>query len=197
MTKDSSVTYVEMDMPDAARQKYVVVEELKKQITIDDRPNLHVEGGSALVSEDTMYAARHFRKSPVTVINEGLLRYFNQKEKGVFAMNIYRLLEEYGGAWITPDVCARGMNATGPLKAIVREQNERLRTMTGIDVRKNYFPNEDAARAFFEKMGFAVERHPFTEVTDSLVSPLRENLSSDQVADSIGSSAAYVMKVAS
>ena len=64
-----------------------------------------------------------------------------------------------------------------------------------MDVRKNNFESEDAARTFFEGMGFSIERHPFTEVADMLVSQRTEGLSAEQVEDSIGQGAVYVMRV--
>ena len=67
--------------------------------------------------------------------------------------------------------------------------------MTGIDVAKNYFENEDAARAFFEDLGFRIERHSFMEIADELVSPQRLHLSREQVEKEIGGLAVLVMTV--
>lgn len=194
MTENPNVTYVEMDLPDVARQKRALIAKMMEQTTMMQRPNLHIVEGSALDASALSKAARILTDKPIAIVNEGLLRYCTHDEKEVIAKNIYELLSGTGGVWITPDVTARGMNATGPLKQVVREQNQRLMELTGIDVRQNYFRDEATARAFFESLGFTIERHSFAEVAHALVSPQQEGLSPDQVADSIGNSAAYVMR---
>src|SRR3989344_6006858 len=190
-TKNPDTTYVEMDLLPVMLEKRRIVQTILGHIP----SRLYLETGSVLEYEDLSRAALHFESGPIHVVHEGLLRYLNLEEKTTVAHTVHRLLAEHDGAWITPDVCARGMNATGALKHIVRAQNEQMLRMTGIDVRKNYFGNEQEARAFFESMGFSVERRSFDEVREKLVSPQREGLNIEQINDSIGDSAVYVMRV--
>lgn len=196
MTQNPSLTYIEMDLPPIIRQKAKVIDRLKRLSVIRTRANLHLREGNILKKNEWVAALEGApADQPLTIVNEGLLRYFNHEEKVTCAMHIRELLAKRGGVWMTPDVCAKGMNATGPLKEIVREQNERMLKLTGIDVRKNYFSNEEEARAFFEDMGFRIDRYPFTNIRSQLVSPEREYLTPEQVEDAIGTSAVYVMRV--
>jgi O-methyltransferase involved in polyketide biosynthesis len=136
-----------------------------------------------------------FRKEPIAVVNEGLLRYLTVEEKTIVAKNVQELLGLFGGAWITPDLSLRPQSAFGLSGERRREQFARIERITGIDVAKNYFENEDAARVFFEDLGFTIERHGFTEIADELVSPRRLHLSSEQVEKEIGRLAVFVMKL--
>lgn len=194
MSQDGAITYVEMDLPDVAHQKRAIIRRMQEQSMIGERANLYVTEGNALNAEAIQGAAHMLGTGPVAVVNEGLLRYMDHDAKVTIATNIRCLLSDVQGVWITPDVTAKGMNAKCVLEAAVREQNEQLRRMTGLDVRKNYFESESDAHAFFEDMGFSVERRSFKEVLNTLVSPEREGLTAEQVEDSIGESAAYVMR---
>lgn len=68
----------------------------------------------------------------------------------------------------TPDIDVQLPEETFDLIKARNAQTERL---TGIDILKNRFENEEAALTFFEQLGFNVERHRFMEVADQLVSP--------------------------
>lgn len=193
MGSDPAITYVETDLPGVIEQKRMIVDDIFSGLS--KKPTLYLEEGNALVMNDLQAAARHFKSGPIAVVNEGLLRYLTFPEQANVAANVHALLSEHGGVWMTPDINARDMMATGVLKEAVREQNRRMTELTGIDVRKNYFESEEHARAFFEEQGFCVERHPFTEVSHMLVSPERARLSDEQVADAIGKSAVYMMHV--
>jgi O-methyltransferase involved in polyketide biosynthesis len=195
MARDPSVEYSEMDLPGLVGEKRSIFEELVKQAKIPRYPNVHLNAGNALVMGDLLAAVKPFRKEPIAVVNEGLLRYLTFEEKTIMARNVQELLRLFGGAWITPDLSLRPQSAFGLSGERRREQFARIERMTGIDVAKNYFENEDAARAFFEDLGFRIERHSFMEIADELVSPERLHLSNEQVEKEIGRLAVFVMKL--
>ena len=195
MARDPAVEYSEMDLPGLVSEKRSIFEELVKQSKIPRYPNVHLNAGNALVMGDLLAAVKPFRKEPVAVVNEGLLRYLTFEEKTVMARNVQELLGLFGGTWITPDLSLRPQSAFGLSGERRREQFARIERMTGIDVAKNYFENEDAARVFFEDLGFRIERHSFVEIADELVSPQNLHLSSEQVEKEIGRLAVFVMKL--
>lgn len=195
MARDPSVEYSEMDLPGLVSEKRSIFEELIKQSKIPRYPNVHLNTGNALVMGDLLAAVKPFRKEPIAVVNEGLLRYLTFEEKTIMAKNVQELLRLFGGAWITPDLSLRPQSAFGLSGERRREQFARIERITGIDVAKNYFENEDAARAFFEDLGFRIERHSFMEIAGELVSPERLHLSNEQVEKEIGRLAVFVMKL--
>lgn len=191
MARDPSVEYAEIDLPGVMREKRWVIEELVKQSKIPRYPNVHLNTGNALIMQDLLSAVKPFRKEPIAVVNEGLLRYLTFEEKTMVAKNVHELLHLFGGTWITPDLSLRPEGTFG----LPEDQNARIECITGIDVANNYFKSEDVARTFFEHLGFSVERHSFMEVADDLVSPQRLHLSKEQVEKEIGRLAVFVMKL--
>jgi O-methyltransferase involved in polyketide biosynthesis len=192
MAENPAVTYVEMDLPNVAGEKRAIVDELRRSDTIGRLPNFHVEDGNALSLEDVERSARHFGHRALAIVNEGLLRYLSHEEKAAVARNIRTVLQEFGGAWITPDVAAKGMVNIGH-NAEIDRQDARTSAMTGIDLERNKFENEDEARRFFEDMGFTIERRPFSEVFDQLVSPGKDGIVVP-LEELLGKSAVYVMR---
>ena len=193
MARDPGVEYSEMDLPGVMTEKRSVFEELIKQSRIPRYLNVHLNAGNALVMGDLLSAVKPFRKEPIAVVNEGLLRYLTFEEKTVVVRNVQELLRLFGGVWITPDLSLRPQGIFGLSGERMSDQFTRIERMTGIDAAKNYFGNEDSARAFFEDLGFRIERHSFMETANELVSPQRLHLSGEQVEKEIGRLAVLVM----
>ncbi|MFA5155058.1 MAG: class I SAM-dependent methyltransferase [Patescibacteria group bacterium] len=190
---DPSLTYVELDLPEMARNKRVLLQNLAAQNGIKWPGNLYVEDGNALDQDSVMAATRHFAPKPVTVVHEGLLRYLSFDEKRKVADNIRALLEKFGGAWITSDITLKRLLKTEQKEE--REDNrKRILLFSGIDVNANSFDNEETATKFFAESGFSVERHSFMEVFDDLVSPPKIDLPRDRVADLLKDPVVYVMR---
>ena len=191
--RDSSVEYAEMDLPGMIKEKRAVVEELIKQSKIPRYPNVHFYSGDALNPEDLLAATKLFRNEPIAVVNEGLLRYLSFGEKAIVAQNVHKLLERFGGVWMTPDLSVRPEGTLGLPEEKMKELNDRIERITGIEIGKNYFENEGAARAFFENIGFAIERHGFLEAASELVSPQKLGLTPVQVEKGLKGHAVFVM----
>jgi O-methyltransferase involved in polyketide biosynthesis len=171
------VTYVEVDLPGVIAEKRRIVETLIARGEIPARSNFHLAEGNALNLADLLSATRFFADRPVAVINEGLLPYLDRADRTTFARNVYTVLERFGGIWITPDIDIQLPEAdSSQSAAAVRARTARIEDLTGIDVLKNRFESEEAARVFFEQLGFHVERHSFMEVADQLVLPPQGSL---------------------
>jgi O-methyltransferase involved in polyketide biosynthesis len=194
MAKDPSVEYAEVDLPGVIAEKRGIIEKLVTCKKIPEESNLHINEGSALDMNDLSNAAESFRKEPIAVVNEGLLRYLNFNEKTVVARNVHELLERFGGVWITPDITLRD-GVFDQSNEKMKAQNARVQKLVGVDFSKNVFDDEDAARKFFEDLGFSIERHAFTEMTNELVSPKKLNLSSEQVEKTLGRWVVFVMRL--
>jgi hypothetical protein len=133
-------------------------------------------------------AATFFQQEPITIINEGLMRYQWFNHKALLGKNNLRLLRRFGGTWITPDVTLPEQNSIR--KAVIQQTME----LTGIDVSENAFPDAAHAKSFFETLGFEVEQRSFMEMADQLTSPKRLGMSQSDVEQMISWRVAFVMK---
>jgi O-methyltransferase involved in polyketide biosynthesis len=182
LTKDSTNTVVELDLPNVIREKKEVIENILGK---ESRSNLHLAEGNALSKNDFTKAVSLFQAGEIAVINEGLLRYLSHAEKTSVARNILSILKERGGVWITPDIPLVG--AFEKLYSRSKEANKLtadVNKMTGLN-ESNYFKDETEAVAFFEKLGFTIEKHSFTEVFDQLSSPGILSLPKDGIRGAI------------
>lgn len=189
--RDASATYVELDLPDLVQDKRRIVESLNVAGKLPALPKFHLQEGNALSSEDVLGAARHFVDAPVAVVNEGLLPYLDRAERTMLALNVRAILERFGGVWITPDIEVRLSDIAPAQLAEVSARNARTESLTGVNILNNRFESEEAARAFFEDLGFTIERHSFLEVADSLVF----DVPNDLIRSMLERSVAYVMTI--
>lgn len=192
MAKDASVEYVEVDLPGVIQEKRSIVEKLVEQSKVRAQLNLHLEEGNALNLPDLLAATRFFADKPIAVVSEGLLPYLNLEQKAALAGNVYTVLERFGGIWITPDIPFLLPITSGISAETMRERTAKIGALTGIDVLKNRFENEEAACTFFENLGFQIERYAYTEVMDELFSFQRGNPAHEQVKKIIGPRGAFV-----
>ena len=187
---DPSLSYVEVDLPDVVKEKRAIIEEVGVAVPA----NLTIVEGDALSEDDIRKAIAGFDAAkPLTVVNEGLMRYLTFDEKTVLAQTVHKLLSEYGGVWVNPDISLR--QALAREDAVASGHTQGLKQTTGIDIDKNVFEDEQHAKEFFEALGFAVERHSFLEVTDQLVSPERLGMSAEEVQKLNEPCVAFVMRV--
>ena len=171
------MTYVELDLPEVIQEKRHIVEVICARKGIPVRTNLHLIAGNALKLPDLISATNIFAGKPIVIINEGLLPYFDHSERTLFAKSIHTVLERFGGIWITPDIDIQlPKSSSGFLTKSILSRTEKIESLTGIDVLKNRFESEKDAQAFFEHLGFHVERHSFMEVADQLAMPPQGSL---------------------
>jgi O-methyltransferase involved in polyketide biosynthesis len=189
---DASLAYVELDIPSMATVKRVLLDRLFEASRARPRPNLYIEDGDALDLNSLLASTRYFKAEPVTVINEGLLRYMNFEQKAVVAENVRALLEKFGGSWITSDITlVRILDQTDE----ARINRGMVKEMSGIDIDKNVFESAESAVEFFESFGFTVERHSFMEMADELVSPVKLGISDQEVENVMGHAVVFVMRL--
>lgn len=194
-SEDPDVTVVEVDLPEVMTQKQEIASTILAAKSGLPRPNLHLEAGNALNHDDLVRAAKHLDPNkPLSVTNEGLLRYLDFDEKAAVAKNVHELLERFGGGiWVTPDITLRKVMERE--NDIAKKQNERVKKITGIDIDQNRFDNVDQARTFFENLGFTIERHNFMEVVDELVSPQRLGIQRSEVEATISPAWVFVLRL--
>jgi O-methyltransferase involved in polyketide biosynthesis len=191
LSRNKNIVYVELDLPEVIRDKREIINHIVKGVDIN---NLHLIAGNALDLDSLLEATTYFSTDkPLTITNEGLLRYLNFEEKSRVAKNIYHLLDIFGGVWITPDITFKNVMLTE--EKTIKEQNERVRAITGIDTDQNRFENDEEAKAFFENLGFNVESHSYLEVRNLLVSPQRIHMDEKTLNKMIEFPVVYVMRI--
>lgn len=186
-SNDPNMIYVEIDLPE--------VSELKKQIlaNIASIPsNLHINAGNVLRDSDFEKSDQYFNPDkPITIINEGLLRYLSFKEKAKLAASIRTLIEKHGGVWISGDGSPREfIDSQG---SNVKSLNTTILNQTKKASIGDAFENQEHFRNFFEELGLSSEFHDFTEVTSELVSPAKLGLSEEVVRNKLLSYATAVV----
>lgn len=183
--------YVELDLENVTKNKKEILHSIEKNIP----KNLNIISGNALKSDDFKKIESYFKTDePITVINEGLLRYLTFDEKRQVAQNIYDLLYKYGGIWITCDVTP---------KKFINSQDKALpdfnNNLTNITSRNNLndrFEDENHIREFFGNIGFElVEIHKFSEMKDKLYSINELDLIDDRVEKTLEDAIVVVMKI--
>jgi len=180
--EDPSLSYVELDLPDMARNKRNILKNLFTKGVTKPQENLQIEDGDALDVQSLISATKHFKNAPVSIVTEGLLRYLDFNQQALVVKNVHSLLEKFGGVWICPDITLARVTKNNLKKT---ENQKLVEEISGIDVQKNEFADEESAIKFFEDAGFTVERHTFLEVIDELVCPLKMGLSRKETEESL------------
>ena len=186
-----SLQYVELELLAMAEQKRKILQNLFLQHKANPQKNLHIKNGDALKIDSLLAATKHFKNEPISVVNEGLLRYLDSSQKIIVAKNVHTLLEKFGGVWITSDISLEKLTSYTEERMAARK---RILALSGINVEANSFKDEESARKFFENLGFSVERHGFLEIADELVSPKKLGLSPEEIKDMIKSAVVFVMR---
>lgn len=187
--KNSNIRYVEFDLPQVINLK---VELIKKFSEIPN--NLKFVSGNALDKNNLNEALKFFDiKKPIAVINQGFMRYLNFEEKEILAKNIYEIISQNNGCWITCDVT--------PAK-FVENQNKNIsanynKDLTEITDRNNVswrFKNKSDVTIFFEKLGFKLEWHDFIEALDYLSSPKQLEIGKTEIYKYLENAVVVVMR---
>jgi hypothetical protein len=104
------------------------------------------------------------RKS-VVVINEGLMDYLSMEEQAACAENVRRILQMYGGQWVTTDIWDEECNerfaaaADSEIRSLLERTSKRLSSLTGRVSKQSCFPDVSSAMRFFHNCGFKMEKH--------------------------------------
>lgn len=170
MTKDQETIFVELDLAKNNETKKEIVDSLTRKSK--SRTNLNIEEGNALDLSTLESAITHLDKlKPIAVITEGLLRYLNTDEKITLAKNIYTLLEQFGGVWITSDTTS----SDNPEES---DDREKRKTISG-DF--NLFKDREESENFFRNLGYHLTSHLLSEVEDDLTSPTKLKMNKEEL----------------
>jgi O-methyltransferase involved in polyketide biosynthesis len=183
------IKYVEVDLESVCQNKINAIESFMR---VPD--NLHIVSGNALEIGDLNECKKYFDKEkPLAIINEGLLRYLTFDEKKIVAQNVYKLLSEFGGAWVTCDVTPKNFlkNQDKNLPSI----NKNLTSLTNRNSINDRFEDKEHIIKFFGEIGFDVEFHYFSEAKNELSSPKILGIESEKVDSLIDFAMVVIMRI--
>jgi O-methyltransferase involved in polyketide biosynthesis len=184
-------TFIEVDLPDEVDLKWKIIEKLIKAKAIN-APHHNFGTIKGSVTEEKVFKKLTFSFNsgePVGVICEGLLRYLSFADKATLASHIHKLLQKFGGMWVTPDI-----------EILTDSEQIRLRRqsvgMRGVNVEENIFTDIPSAKKFFEDLGFAVAMDPLVQITPELASIDRCGLTLQETEAILKNRVSFIMTVA-
>ena len=175
---DQGKTYVGGDLPEVIRSLKPVI---GRMLSSDQKRKVRFSEVDVTNCQSVDDALKGL-EGPVCVCTEGLFVYLNPSDKQTVIQNIYRLLKERGGCWITvdPETLARHMAvftaiAGDRASVILKEEMRGFSKESEVDVtgksrpflKKDGSGSEKASSSETEQEflqnGFLVEKIPFTE----------------------------------
>jgi len=158
--------YLGTDLPDMLAEISPAINSIASRIGI--KPGLlQFETVNALDKEQLEKAAAHFTGERFAICSGGLVMYFDMEEKATMAKNVHDVLRQNRGCWITIDISfgdiRKKLMAEASPESIEKFKGVMgaINTQTGRDMMANDFKNEAEATAFYEALGFRVEKYPF------------------------------------
>jgi O-methyltransferase involved in polyketide biosynthesis len=168
-SSDPAVTYIETDLPEMAKEKIALVNELEP--TALERQNYSILPLNILDKEQLDQVAAKFGQGKIAIINEGLLPYLSKEEKAIAAGNIHSVLKERGGVWITPDVSNRErMRKLIEMFPGAGEATQKISMATGRNMKENGIGDLEATRKFYSDLGFNTTEYIQGNFVSKLVS---------------------------
>lgn len=140
------ITYIDTDLPGVINDKNDIINDLIANQSLDLQGELLVMPMNALDEDSFAKTISHFTGGPITILNEGLLVYFNTEEKKQICRIIRQALIERGGHWITADIYVRKEG----LRAATDKFGQFLQSH---NVEENKFESFEQAETFFAEQG--------------------------------------------
>lgn len=145
-----NTVYTDTDLPDIVEMKKTLTRELLQRDGFDLRGKLFMQALNALDEAAFDQVLELFPPGPLTIVNEGLLVYLDEREKRHLLSIIHKVLKEKGGCWITGDVYIKTEreigNAHDDFSDFLKKHN----------IDDNKFEDFGQAESFFNSCGFEV-----------------------------------------
>lgn len=160
------VHYIDTDLPNVIDTKKHFIETLKGT-------DFHAKGTLEILPLNALdelafdATVNHFPSGAVVIVNEGLLMYLGTPEKEKLCSMIRKVLLERGGYWITADIYIK--NDYGNVRTGMSDElNQFFQQHHIVD---NMFDSFEAAEAFFNQNGFAIDKEAEMNYQEMTVMP--------------------------
>jgi O-methyltransferase involved in polyketide biosynthesis len=154
--QNPEIFYIDTDLPQILEIKRKLVEELAKKYCTYSINNLKLLELNVLDKVAFTEITKKFPTGPIAIVNEGLLMYLDQEQKQKLCSNLYDVLQQRGGYWITADVYVK-KNEQSSLPLDIFNKGGR-NFLNHHDVEEHKFESFEAAKDFFKSCGFEVYR---------------------------------------
>lgn len=145
------VTFIDTDLPGVIENKNDIINDLIANRSLDLQGELLVMPMNALDEASVTETISHFPPGPLTILNEGLLVYFNTEEKKQLCHIIRQVLTERGGYWITADIYIR-------IDGVRTASDQFSQFLRSHNVEENKFESFEQAEAFFAEQGLKIHK---------------------------------------
>jgi O-methyltransferase involved in polyketide biosynthesis len=150
--EEKNVHYIDTDLPEIIEAKKSLLAQLQMQTS----PKGTLETLPLNALDQTQFAEiiARFDEEEIVIVNEGLLMYLNTAEKEKLCEIIRNVLKQHGGYWITADIYIKKefnkdfLKIDDKLQEFFKQHN----------IEENKFESWQAAREFFDSMGFMVDK---------------------------------------
>jgi O-methyltransferase involved in polyketide biosynthesis len=156
--KQKGVHYIDTDLPELITAKMNFVKTLQNE-TANTDGLLEVLPLNALDEQQFEDTVARFSNSQLAIVNEGLLMYLNLSEKEKLCAIIHKILKERGGYWITADIYLKRRTE----KLHLKFEDTLTEFFEKHQLEENKFESFEEAEAFFERMGFSIDKIATTE----------------------------------
>jgi O-methyltransferase involved in polyketide biosynthesis len=160
------IYYIDTDLPDVINAKKEFISALQ-DVYGKPQGKLELLPMNALDEEQFTKTVNRFPDGEIAIVNEGLLMYLDANEKEKLCRNIFKILKERGGCWITADIYLK--NRLNKLNLKLDDKTREF--FEEHHVEENRFESFGEAEAFFKRMGFRVEKE--AEIDPSRLSSLK------------------------
>ena len=151
-----AISYIDTDLPEILETKRRLIEELAKKYCTYSINNLKLQELNVLDKVAFTRIVNQFPSGPIAIVNEGLLMYFNQQQKQKLCSNLYDILQQRGGYWITADVYVK-KDEQSTLSFDIFNKGGRT-FLNHHNVEEHKFESFETAKDFFYSCGFEIHR---------------------------------------
>ena len=175
--------YIETDLPNMALLKKDIVNKLRKNC--ETNPHYRVFSLNPLHADEFISFGKALfqkRKSPVAIINEGLMMYLSTEEQRQLMQNIALFLEKYcpSGYWITSDLSSRPLPKEDNMNVVMNH----IEQITGRPF--NRFNSDSEAHEFLRSANMNGVTLPSTHLVDKLSCLRKLNISRENAESVCG-----------
>lgn len=154
MCKDPEICYIDTDLPQIIKIKELIIQELNQKFCDYSIGNLLLRPLDVLDKNDFTKCFNNFSNSPIVLVNEGLLIYFDIEQKRKLCCLIYNLLSEREGYWITSDIYIKNEVQDTKPNGFYETTGEQF--LVDHNVEENKFVSFESAEVFFKEFGFDI-----------------------------------------
>lgn len=177
LTRDSSLCYVETDLPEVVATKLDLLEEVRRRHAIAPSPR-HVVAAADARDLEQLRAGTAVcdRSRSLMILCEGLIGYLTREETARVAENARALIGDFGGGWwIVPDFAFKP-----DLRDLPPERIRLREAITGVTQRQldaSAFEDADDLVSFLGRCGFETQVRSQIDETPSFSTLAALNLS--------------------